>query len=185
MQFEKFINSKDNLAKNNILLKTVLIVEAVLIVVQSFIIVNKTNSQRTVFVPPQNTYKEFWVSGDQVSQSYLENIGTFIGYNLLNITKSDAPQLLANILPLVESETYYEVKKQLQLLQDYIIQNNISRSFYIDHVEIKTSSQIIVHGSISDAIPSKIINTKKIDLIVDFRVRYGLFRIVNLQIQDK
>ena len=175
---------KDNILKDNILLKFIVSVEAILILFLVYIVIERTDSQKTVFMPPQSTYKEFWISGNQVSKSYLENIGSFIAYNLLNVTKGNANELLSNLLPLVQSSTYYDVKKELQQLQNYIVQNQISRSFYLGYIEQTKSNQIIVYGSISDAISSKIIRTKKIKLIIDYNIKFGRFYIVNLSIKD-
>ena len=184
MDIKNFKNLKDNLLKDNIILKFVVTVEAVLIVFLVYIVIERTDSQKTVFMPPQSTYKEFWISGDQVSKSYLENIGAFIAYNLLNINKGNANVLLSNLLPLVQSSTYYEVKKELQQLQNYIVQNQIARSFYLGYVEQTKRNQIAVHGSISDAISSKVIRNKKIKLIIDYKIKFGRFYIVNLAIED-
>ncbi len=184
MDIKRFQNLKDNILKDNILLKFIVVVEALLIIFLVYVVVERTDSQKTVFMPPQTTYKEFWISGNQVSKSYLENIASFIAYNLLNVTSGNSNILLSNLLPLVDSSTFYEVKKELKQLQNYIVENQISRSFFLGYIKQTGKNQVTVYGSISDAISSKIIRTSKVKLVVDFKIKFGRFYIVNLSIKD-
>ncbi|MCB5267221.1 MAG: type IV conjugative transfer system protein TraE [Candidatus Cloacimonetes bacterium] len=184
MILTKFKNLKDNFIKENGLLKTLLVTEGVLIAYLVFVVVEKTDSQRTVFLPPQNTYKEFWVSGDTVSKTYLEMMGNFIAHNLLNISKDNSAQMIENILPLVDSQTYYEVKKELQKMHDYVKDNNLARSFYVGYIE-SAPNKIIVNGSLADSISNKIVRNQSIKLEITYRIKFGLFHIVNLNLIDE
>lgn len=186
MEFNKFVNIKDGFIKENMLLKTVIGIEAILIVVLTYTVISKTDSQKTVFLPPQNTYKEFWVSGDQVSQSYLETVGTFIAYNLLNVTKDNANQLISNILPMIESSNYYEVKKELQKTHNYIVSNQLSRSFFSSGVRVdpEVPNRMIVEGILNDSISTKIIKNRKVKLFIDYEIKFGLFKIINLSLKE-
>lgn len=185
MFFNRYRNIKDNFAKENVLLKTVIVILVVLIMYLIYIVVSRTDSQRTVFLPPQSTYKEFWISGDEVSKSYLETVGSFIAYNLLNVSKDNAKLLLSNILPLVDSNTYYEVKQELQKMHNYIVSNQMSRTFYLGEVEQTGNSQMIVSGTLRDSISTKIIKTEQVRLVIDYKIKFGLFHIVNLTLEDK
>jgi conjugal transfer pilus assembly protein TraE len=182
---EKFKNLKDNYLKENALLKSVLVIEGVLIVYLIYTVVEKTDSQRTVFLPPQNTYKEFWISGDTVSKTYLETMGNFIAHNLLNITKDNSAQMIENILPLVDSMTYYEVKKELQKMHEYVKDNNLARSFYIGYIETLPNNKIVVNGSLADSISNKIVRTQNVKLEINYKVKFGLFHILNLNLVDE
>lgn len=186
MNIRNYKNLKDKLIKENSLLKFTVLIMAILVAYLVNTVITRTNSQRTVFMPPQATYKEFWVSGDQVSQSYLYNIGTFIAYNLLNVSKDNANLLISNILPLVDSSNYYAVKKELQETFNYIIENQLSRTFYIGSVkpDEKVPNRLIVQGSLNDSISTKIIKTEKVKLLIDYKIQYGLFTIINLNLEQ-
>lgn len=184
MEFKTYKNLKDSYIKDNFLLKSIIIIEALLISYLVFIVIEKTDSQKTVFLPPQSTYKEFWVSGDTVSKSYLETIGAFISYNLLNVNRDNADRLISNLLPLVKSDNYYEVKMELTKLHNYVVQNQLARAFYLNEVKQITDNQIVVYGSLVDSMSTKVIRNSKIKLVIDYEIKFGQFYITNLSLQD-
>lgn len=184
MELKKYKNLKDSYIKDNFLLKSIIIIEALLISYLVFIVIEKTDSQKTVFLPPQSTYKEFWVSGDTVSKSYLETIGAFISYNLLNVNRDNADRLISNLLPLVKSDNYYEVKMELTKLHNYVVQNQLARAFYLNEVKQITDNQIVVFGSLVDSMSTKVIRNSKIKLVIDYEIKFGQFYITNLSLQD-
>lgn len=185
MDFLKFKSIKDNLLKENILLKSVIVVEGVLIASLAFTLISNSNSQRTVFLPPQATYQEFWVSGDQVSKSYLENVSSFVAYNLLNISPDNANSLLSNLLPLVDSDSYYKVKEELTKMHNHILSNQISRTFYAGTVQIVGNNKLILGGVIKDAISQKIVKSENVNLVIEYKIKFGRFYITNLGLEKK
>ena len=182
MDFKIFKNYKDNILSQNAILKFSVVLMTVSNIYLVTQLVNNSNSQKTVFLPPQNTYKEFWVSGDVVSESYKQMIGNFIAQNMLNISYNNANLIVSNILPLVHSSTYKDVRLELKKMVNYIISNDISRSFFISKIDITQKDKIIVHGSITDFITSKVLRNKDVSLEIDYTVKYGQFFIVNLKL---
>ena len=182
MDFKIFKNYKDNILSQNVILKLSVVLMTVSNIYLATQLVNNSNSQKTVFLPPQNTYKEFWVSGDVVSESYKQMIGNFIAQNMLNISYNNANLIVSNILPLVHSNTYKDVRLELKKMVNYIISNDIARSFFISKIDITQKDKIIVHGSITDFITSKVLRNKDASLEIDYTVKYGQFFIVNLKL---
>lgn len=182
MDFKLFNNYKDNILSQNAILKFSVVLMTVSNIYLVTQLVNNSNSQKTVFLPPQNTYKEFWVSGDVVSESYKQMIGNFIAQNMLNISYNNANLIVSNILPLVHSNTYKDVRLELKKMVNYIISNDISRSFFISKIDTTQKDKIIVHGSITDFITSKVLRNKDVSLEIDYTVKYGQFFIVNLKL---
>ncbi len=182
MDFKIFKNYKDNILSQNVILKLSVVLMTVSNIYLATQLVNNSNSQKTVFLPPQNTYKEFWVSGDVVSESYKQMIGNFIAQNMLNISYNNANLIVSNILPLVHSNTYKDVRLELKKMVNYIISNDIARSFFISKIDITQKDKIIVHGSITDFITSKVLRNKDVSLEIDYTVKYGQFFIVNLKL---
>lgn len=182
MDFKLYQNFKDNILSQNGLLKLSVLSMTLMNIYLVTQLVNNSNSQRTVFLPPQNTYKEFWVSGDVVSESYKQMIGNFIAQNMLNISYNNANLIVSNILPLVHSNTYKDVRLELKKMVNYIISNDISRSFFISKIDLTQKDKIIVHGSITDFITSKVLRNKDVSLEIDYTVKYGQFFIVNLKL---
>ena len=182
MDFKIFKNYKDNILSQNVILKLSVVLMTVSNIYLASQLVNNSNSHKTVFLPPQNTYKEFWVSGDVVSESYKQMIGNFIAQNMLNISYNNANLIVSNILPLVHSNTYKDVRLELKKMVNYIISNDIARSFFISKIDITQKDKIIVHGSITDFITSKVLRNKDVSLEIDYTVKYGQFFIVNLKL---
>lgn len=182
MNFKFYTNFKDNILTQNGLLKFSVVLMAVSNLYLVTQLVSNSNSQKTVFLPPQNTYKEFWVSGDVVSESYKQMMGNFIASNMLNISYNNANLIVTNVLPLVHSGTYKDVRLELKKMVNYIVSNDISRSFFISKIDTTIKDKIIVHGSITDFITSKVLRNKDVALEIDYTVKYGQFFIVNLKL---
>ena len=183
MDFIKFKNAKDSLLGQNLVLKVGIIAMVVTNIYLVHTVVKKTDSQRTVFIPPQNTYKEFWVNGNTVSNSYLTMMGNFVSHNILNVSTKNAEMLMGNILPLVASSSFTEVKKELQRMYNFLKDNQMSRVFYLSFVDTSTPNKLIVKGSISDFVSSQALRTKQINLEIDYNIEFGRFYIVNLSLK--
>jgi conjugal transfer pilus assembly protein TraE len=182
MNFKLYNNIKDSTLAQNGILKFSVLLLALSNVYLVHQLTTNSNSARTVFLPPQNSYKEFWVSGDVISDSYKKMIGNFISQNMLNISYNNAELIVGNIIPLVHSSTYKEVRLELKKMVNYIISNDISRSFFISNIDTTQNEKIIVHGSITDFITSKVLRNKDVSLEIDYTVKFGQFFIVNLKL---
>lgn len=175
-------NFKDSVLMQNALLKLTVVCFGISNIFLVHQLVTNSNSEKTVFLPPQNTYKEFWVSGDVVSESYKRMIGNFIANNLLNISVNNADLLVSNILPLVHTSTYKKVRLELEKMTTHIVGNDISRSFHVGNIDTTQKEKIIVYGAITDFITTKKLRTKDVNLEIDYLVKYGQFFIVNLKL---
>ena len=94
-----------------------------------WILSTRINEQKIVFMPPKVITQEMWVKGNEVSKSYLQDMGQFIASNLLNITKDNAKNNVDNIMHLIEPQFYNKVRTELIAQTEYIINNSISRTF--------------------------------------------------------
>ena len=112
MDFKIFKNYKDNILSQNAILKFSVVLMTVSNIYLVTQLVNNSNSQKTVFLPPQNTYKEFWVSGDVVSESYKQMIGNYIAQNMLKNKNLDAVCL--NILD--ENNSFGSQNNNIELI---------------------------------------------------------------------
>ena len=89
---------------------------------------------------------------------------------------------LGNILPLVQSGTYKQVRVELKKMVNYIVSNDISRSFFISKIDTTQNNKIIVYGALTDFITSKVLRNKNVNLEIDYTIEYGQFFIVNLKL---
>ncbi|EOG0505346.1 type IV conjugative transfer system protein TraE [Campylobacter jejuni] len=138
MLFDKYKNQMDKYIFENITFRIVTLLLSFVILVLIWVILARTDSQKVVFMPPKIVNQEFWIAGNQVSKGYLHEMGQFISFNLLNITKENARNNIDNLLTLVDPKFYQEVKTKLLEQMNYIIDNAISRTFFVSAINADT-----------------------------------------------
>ncbi|WP_267523583.1 TraE/TraK family type IV conjugative transfer system protein [Campylobacter sp. MG1] len=179
MLFSKYKSNLDKHIYENKTFKIITIVLSAVIVFQTFIIINKASSERVVFLPPKAISKEFSITNNELSKTYLEEVASFITYNMFNSTTELAQNNALNILMLTEPTAYYGTKKMLENQYEYLKRNNISRTFFINSIDTK-KTRIVVSGILKSFIGSKVANSELTKLEIDYSVENGRFYITNL-----
>lgn len=185
MLFDKYKNKMDKYLLENITFRTVTLILSLLILFLVWIIVSRTDSQKVVFMPPKIINQEFWIAGNEVSKTYLHEMGQFISFNLLNITKENAHNNIENILTLVDSRFYQEVKVKLLEQSNYIIDNAISRTFFVSAIDADTKGLIKVFGVVKDIIGDKVVQSNQNILSINYSINQGRFIIDNISIEEE
>ncbi|MCR6574449.1 type IV conjugative transfer system protein TraE [Campylobacter insulaenigrae] len=185
MLFDKYKNKLDRYVLENITFRTISVILSLVILFLVWVIISRTDSQRVVFMPPKAIAKEFWIAGDEVSKTYIEEISQFIAFNLLNITRENAHNNIENILTLVEPKFYQEVKIKLLEQTGYIVDNSISRTFFITAIDANKKGVVEVHGVIKDIISDKVINSNNNSLIIGYEINQGRFWINSLSFKNE
>lgn len=170
MLFDKYKNKMDKYLYENITFRTISIALSIVIIFLVYIIVARTDSQKVVFVPPKIVNQEFWIAGNEVSKTYLHEMGQFITFNLLNVTKSNIQNNIDNILTLVEPKYYNEVRGKLLEQARYITENSISRTFFVSAIDADTKGTIKVYGVVKDIIKDKVIRSE----ITEYDIKYDI-----------
>jgi conjugal transfer pilus assembly protein TraE len=161
---------------------TTLILSGV-IIFEGYLIANKIDNQKVIVLPPKVT-KPFWVSGNLVSKSYLEQMGQFIAFFLFDVTKDTAKISVENILPYVEPQYYGLVRKMLYKQIKYIIDNDISRVFYPSAVDVKNKGLIRVIGILKDMIEDNVVSQKQVELDIRYKIKHGRFWITSIVVKE-
>ncbi|MDZ7818252.1 MAG: TraE/TraK family type IV conjugative transfer system protein [Aliarcobacter sp.] len=73
----------------------------------------------------------------------LNHFAYYVSTLTQNITYSNANEQLQYLLPLLESQNFDEVKKNLRLEALYIIRNKITQIFYVGNVDIDQKQKLI------------------------------------------
>ena len=175
MLFDKYKNKMDKYLYENITFRIVTIALGLVIVFLVYIIVSRTDSQKVVFVPPKIVNQEFWIAGNEVSKTYLHEMGQFVTFNLLNISKSNAINNIENILTLVDPQYYNEVRAKLIEQVRYIIENQISRTFFVSSIDADTKGIIKVYGVLKDIVQDKVINSEIMEFDIYYDIILGRF----------
>ncbi|HEF6495746.1 TPA: conjugal transfer protein TraE [Campylobacter jejuni] len=185
MLFDKYKNQMDKYIFENITFRIVTLILSFLILVLIWVILARTDSQKVVFMPPKIVNQEFWIAGNQVSKGYLHEMGQFISFNLLNITKENARNNIDNLLTLVDPKFYQEVKTKLLEQMNYIIDNAISRTFFVSAIDADTKGQIKVFGVVKDIISDKVVRSSQSVLKINYIIEQGRFILNDLSIEEE
>ncbi|HED6006856.1 TPA: conjugal transfer protein TraE [Campylobacter coli] len=185
MLFDKYKNQMDKYIFENITFRIVTLVLSFVILVLIWVILARTDSQKVVFMPPKIVNQEFWIAGNQVSKGYLHEMGQFISFNLLNITKENARNNIDNLLTLVDPKFYQEVKTKLLEQMNYIIDNAISRTFFVSAIDADTKGQIKVFGVVKDIISDKVVRSSQSVLKINYIIEQGRFILNDLSIEEE
>ncbi|WP_270979797.1 TraE/TraK family type IV conjugative transfer system protein [Campylobacter helveticus] len=184
MLFDKYKNKMDKYLLENITFRTVTLILSLLIVFLVWIIVSRTDSQKVVFMPPKIINQEFWIAGNEVSKTYLHEMGQFVSFNLLNITKENANNNIENLLTLVDSKFYNEVKIKLLEQTNYIIDNAISRTFFVSSIDADTKGLIKVFGVVKDIIGDKVVRSSQSIVNIHYEINQGRFVLNDVLIEE-
>lgn len=184
MLFDKFKNRLDKYIYENISFRITTVVLSIMIMYLVYVIISRTDSQKVVFMPPKIVNQEFWIAGNQVSKQYLHEMGQFVSFNLLNITRENANNNIENILTLVDPNFYQQLKTNLLMQTDYITANSISRTFFVSSIDADTKGLIKVHGVIKDIISDKVVRSENIILSINYMIEHGRFFINGINIEN-
>ncbi|EAK7618150.1 conjugal transfer protein TraE [Campylobacter jejuni] len=185
MLFDKYKNQMDKYIFENITFRIVTLILSFVILVLIWVILARTDSQKVVFMPPKIVNQEFWIAGNQVSKGYLHEMGQFISFNLLNITKENARNNIDNLLTLVDPKFYQEVKTKLLEQMNYIIDNAISRTFFVSAIDADTKGQIKVFGVVKDIISDKVVRSSQSVLKINYIIEQGRFILNDISIEEE
>lgn len=183
---EKFYKNKlDRYIFENITFRIITIALLMIIIYLVWILSTRINEQKIVFMPPKVITQEMWVKGNEVSKSYLQDMGQFIASNLLNITKDNAKNNVDNIMHLIEPQFYNKVRAELIAQTEYIINNSISRTFFASSVNADTKGLIKVMGVIKDIIGDKVVNSENYIVEIGYKMEQGRFWINSIDSKNE
>lgn len=115
-------------------------------VVALIVILNLLGTARTVVVPP-SINKSFWVSRDKASSEYLEQMGSFVAWLILDVTPTSIDWKKDILLGYVEPEQHGELKTRQELEAARLKRINASTFFMPQQlVPSEDAQSVIVRG---------------------------------------
>lgn len=179
---EKFFqNEQDRLIAKELANKTVSIILAVGMAVSSITIYKLTSEQKTIVIPA-TVDKEFWVTSNQLSEAYLEQMGQYISTALLNVAPNSAQNQFKLILDLAAPEFYQQLKTELANQTRYLTENGISSVFFAKEYKF-AKDYISITGTKNHIIGDKVVNKKEMVLKIFYKVQNGRFYISSFEIK--
>lgn len=107
------------------------------------VIVNLIGSERTVVVPP-SINKSFWVQRDKASTEYLEQMGAFIAWLVLDVTPVSIDWKKDLLLGYVEPDQYGLLKTRQELEASRLKRINASTVFLPQQLVASEAAQSVV-----------------------------------------
>ena len=112
-------------------------------VVALIVILNLIGTVRTVVVPP-SIDKSFWVSRDKASSEYLEQMGSFIAWLVLDVTPSSIDWKKGVLLGYVEPGQYGALKTRQEVEAERLKRINASTLFMPQQLVPSEDAQTVV-----------------------------------------
>lgn len=185
MNFKVFTAKTDSVLAQNNTLRYAIAILSTLVLGEGVVIGWLSSTQRTVFIPPANITKEFWIEGNNVSKTYLDMVIGHVAESILNLTPENAVKSMSSVLALVKPEFYSAYQLQIQQQANYLIQNSIAQTFYLQNIDYTTKSGVAdVQGVLKSVVGDKVVSTKQIHLKISYHVSGGKFEILNISLKD-
>lgn len=147
-------------------------------------------NQKIILKSPFSTNKDEVISDGFEDLERLNQFAYYISNLTQNITYANANEQLQYLLPLVESQNFDEMKKNLRLEAMYVIKNKITQIFYVSNVDVDQTQKIIkIKGVRERRVSGETLKTNNNDyetvvLTIEYIVKYGTyFRIKNLGVE--
>ena len=112
-------------------------------VVALIVILNLIGTVRTVIVPP-SIDKSFWVNRDKASSEYLEQMGSFIAWLVLDVTPSSIDWKKGVLLGYVEPGQYGALKTRQEVEAERLKRINASTLFMPQQLVPSEDAQTVV-----------------------------------------
>ena len=166
------------------------ITQLIVIIVLTVAVIYFSMNQKIVLKSPYSTNKDEIISDGNEDPERLNQFAYYISSLTQNSAYANANEQLQKLLPLIESQNFDEVKKNLKLEATYIIRNKITQIFYVSKVDIDSANKVItIKGIRERRVSGETLKTNNNDyetviLKIEYLVKYGTyFRIKNLGVE--
>lgn len=145
----------------------------------------ETNIRVDVAVPPSIT-KDFWIStAGTFAPSYLEQMGTFIAYMVLNATPASMKFQSEQLKPYLAPEAYGGMQTDLTAKQERFERYQMSTVFYPSQIYLaKNHCHIQVEGELKTFIGGKVGSSKTRKLDIGCTNVNGRFYVATIALVD-
>lgn len=143
MDFAQHQNDLRTQRRSNRILGAIVGVQSLAILLCIVVIVSIVGSDRTVIVPP-NIDKAFWVTKEKASREYLEEMGAYVAWLMLDVTPSTIDWKKNLLLNWVAPDQHAAMKTKMDLEADRLRGNNASTFFLPQQLAADEAKQSVV-----------------------------------------
>jgi len=139
-----------------------------------------TNIRLDVAAPPAIT-KDFWISTNGFGPAYLEQMGTFIAYMVLNATPASLKFQSGQLKPYMAPEAYGKLQADLESRQSRFERYQMSTLFYPNQIYLsKSHCRIQIEGELKTFIGGKLGSSKMRKLDIGCKNVNGRFYVTSI-----
>lgn len=156
MNQDKYFGELDMERRKNRKLQWVLAACIAIILIQASSIRAQTGETKTAFVPPEIT-RPFWISSEDASPEYFEQMGQFINSLPLNVTPETIGQACKQYLTYVLPRDRDAYKKKCDLTAARVKRDGASQSFSIGTIKTDAKNRRVAFtGVLTTVISDKV-----------------------------
>ena len=137
------------------------------------IIVNLVGTERTIVVPP-SIDKTFWVTKDQVSKEYLEQMGSFIAWLILDVSPASIDWKKDILLNYVAPDQHGAMQSRQEIESERLKRINASTSFLPQQlVPSEERQSVVIRGRLRTQVNGQETATQTKAYLAEFRYAGG------------
>lgn len=137
------------------------------------IILNLIGTERTIVVPP-SIEKTFWVTKDRVSRAYLEQMGSFIAWLILDVSPASIDWKKDILLNYVAPEEHGAMKSRQEIESERLKRINASTSFLLQQLVPHEDNQtVVIRGRLRTQVNGQDTATETKAYLAEFRYAGG------------
>lgn len=168
--------------QQRILLPAVLILSATQLLSVIFLFCKK---ERVVLVPPLVS-QVMWVDGYQVSQTYLQQMGLFMGQLLLSNSAESVKLQMDTILRFVHPAAYTTMRQYLIGEEEHLKKHQGSYHFNIQATEINPQKRsVTLTGDRESFVGGKRVDQARESYTLTFKMNHGRYLLTGCQKEEK
>jgi len=164
-------------------LRIITLILLVVVLISVYLAATADKSLKLEVMAPPTVVKDFWVSNKNFDENYLQQMGVFVSYLVLNATPTSLKFQLKMLEPYLAPNAYSSEKVTLEVKRKRFEKHQISTSFTPGKVytpKDKSMCKIEVEGFLTKKIGSKVLPTKLGKLIIDCENINGRFYVTNI-----
>lgn len=158
--------------------QAIVIIVLVFALVLEGVLLFKAYTSKTVIVLPPRVDREFWVSGNTLSFSYLDQTAKYLADRILSVSPANVDSSLASVYPFLTTDP-----NQLKAIRDSLIaysnsikQNDLWQAFYPLRTLLDEKNQkIAVEGILKKTTGNVYVGEEKKTIVFAFEVQNGRF----------
>lgn len=142
-------------------------------ILMALAVIKLAGNERTIVVPP-NIQKSFWVDNDKVSANYLEQMGSYIAYLVLNSSPTTVDYQNEIIMRYVAPAYYGQFETDSKASAERLKRDNVSQVFLPNKIQVEENSvRVGIGGTLSTYVNSAKVSDVRKGYVIEFIYREG------------